>query len=149
MEAGVAEEAPELEFGLVDVLSVTASGALEGIDASGTLADDVGDTAAALVGWADDKRVSAAALSCTSEPAVASCNGAETGVVVTMDSDVVVGSAAAAAVARLPVKVVRDRGMAVHRWPSIVVIENPAGRVALVDMVKMKSDTSRCRQCTG
>ena len=34
-----------------------------------------------------------------------------------------------------------------HRTPLIVVIENPAGRVALVDMMEVKSDTSRCNEC--
>jgi hypothetical protein len=46
---------------------------------------------------------------------------------------------AAAAVASAPVSVVDAFGIAVQRWPSIVVMEKaPAGRFALVDMVKTK-----------
>ena len=33
-----------------------------------------------------------------------------------------------------------------HRTPLIVVIENPAGRFVLVDMIKLKGDTSRCNE---
>ncbi len=42
----------------------------------------------------------------------------------------------AASDAKLPVKVVSDLGTAVHRSPSIEVIENPAGRF---DMAKGKA----------
>lgn len=41
---------------------------------------------------------------------------------------------------------VRDLGTAVHRTPSIEVIENPAGRFAFVDMLKKGSDTSRWKE---
>lgn len=58
------------------------------------------------------------------------------GVVEAMTSVVVVGGCAAAAVAKDPVKVVRERGTAVHLWPSIVVIENPAGRFGLDMMME-------------
>jgi hypothetical protein len=54
---------------------------------------------------------------------------------------------AAAAVASAPVRVVDALGTAVHRWPSIEVMKDPAGRFALVDMVKRKSDGCRCREC--
>ncbi len=54
---------------------------------------------------------------------------------------------AAAAVASAPVSVVEALGTAVHRCPPIEVIENPAGRFALVDMVRMKSDACRCKEC--
>jgi hypothetical protein len=54
---------------------------------------------------------------------------------------------AAAAVASAPVSVVEALGTAVHRWPLIDVMENPAGRFAFVDMVKTKSDACRCREC--
>jgi hypothetical protein len=54
---------------------------------------------------------------------------------------------AAAAVASAPVSVVEALGTAVHRWPSIDVMENPAGRFAFVDMAKTKSDACRCREC--
>lgn len=70
---------------------------------------------------------------CTTE--VARVVGTTTGVVEATTSVVVVGGCAAAAVTRLPVRVVRERGTAVHRWPSMVVIENPAGRFGL-DMMQ-------------
>lgn len=83
-------------------------------------------------------------LDCSTGMAVVA-SGTASGVGVdTTTADVVVGGCAAAAVAKLPVKVVRERGTAVHRWPSIVVMENPAGRFALVDMLRKESDTSRC-----
>lgn len=53
---------------------------------------------------------------------------------------------AAAAVASDPVSVVEARGTAVHRWPFIEVMENPAGRFALFAMVERKSDACRCRK---
>jgi hypothetical protein len=54
---------------------------------------------------------------------------------------------AAADVASAPVSVVEALGTAVQRWPLIEVMENPAGRLAFVDMVKTKSDACRCREC--
>lgn len=53
---------------------------------------------------------------------------------------------AAADAASAPVSVVDALGTAVHRWPSIEVMENPAGRFAFVDMMKRKSDACRCRE---
>jgi hypothetical protein len=54
---------------------------------------------------------------------------------------VVVGGWAAASVATLPMSVVAALGTAVHRWPLIEVMKNPAGRV---DMTRRKKgDTSR------
>lgn len=63
---------------------------------------------------------------------------------VVVDVVEVVLGVAAGNVAKLAGKVVADRGTAVQRRPSIEVKENPAGR----DMMKMKSDTSRCKECT-
>jgi hypothetical protein len=53
---------------------------------------------------------------------------------------------AAADAASAPVSVVDALGTAVHRWPFIEVMENPAGRFAFVDMMKRKSDACRCRE---
>jgi hypothetical protein len=52
--------------------------------------------------------------------------------------EVVVVKAAADA-ASLPVSVVDALGTAVHRWPFIEVMENPAGRFAFVGMMKGKA----------
>lgn len=52
---------------------------------------------------------------------------------------VVVGGCAAACVATAPVSVVEALGTAVHRWPLIEVMKNPAGRVALVDITRRKA----------
>jgi hypothetical protein len=54
---------------------------------------------------------------------------------------------AAADVASAPVSVVEALGMAVHRCPSIEVIENPVGRFVLVGMARMKGDSCRCKEC--
>jgi hypothetical protein len=42
----------------------------------------------------------------------------------------------------LPERVVRDLGTAVHRCPLIEVIENPAGRFGLVDIVRGQRATT-------
>ena len=87
---------------------------------------------AAGVGVVDDK---SAMVFCRTE--VAKVVGTTTGgVVEAMTFVVVVGGCAAAAIAKDPVKVVRERGTAVHRWPSMVVIENPAGRFGLDMMME-------------
>ncbi len=112
---------------------------------AGTLAAEVEGAATRGVVDVVNERIVSAMLDCATELAT-SVEAA--GVVDAMTSDVVVGGCAAAAVAKLPVRVVRDRGTAVHRWPSIVVMKNPAGRFALVDMMEMKGDTSRGRECT-
>ncbi len=52
----------------------------------------------------------------------------------------------AADAASAPVSVVDALGTAVHRWLSIEVMENPAGRFAFVDMMKRNSDACRCRE---
>lgn len=51
-----------------------------------------------------------------------------------------------AAAATVPESVVEARGTAVHCMPPIEVIENPAGRFALVDIVKKKGDASRWKE---
>jgi hypothetical protein len=55
----------------------------------------------------------------------------------------IVASKEEAAAAALPESVMRDLGTAVHRTPFIEVMENPAGRFALVAIIKVKGDTSR------
>lgn len=52
-------------------------------------------------------------------------------------------------VAALPERVVRDLGTAVHRCPLIEVIENPAGRFGLVDIVRGKRATTVAVQWGG
>jgi hypothetical protein len=69
-------------------------------------------------------------------PAVLTTPNVELCVVVLVVLVGLVGGCAAVSVASLPVSVVNDLGTAVHRWPSIVVIKNPAGRFGLVDMMK-------------
>jgi hypothetical protein len=56
---------------------------------------------------------------------------------------------AAADAASAPVSVVDALGTAVHLWPFMEVIENPAGRFAFVDIAKMKSDAWRRREGTN
>lgn len=140
MEAGVAEVTNRaLEIEAVEVL--TAGGATV---SAGMLPAEVEGAATRGVVDVVNERIGSGMLDCATEVAIsADATGAAAGVVDAVTSDVVVGGCAAAAVAKFPVRVVRDRGTAVHRWPSMVVMENPAGRFALVDMMKMKGDTSR------
>lgn len=69
-----------------------------------------------------------------STDAVVSCG--ETSVVDDIDDDATVASNAVVAKEVSPAMVVSDLGTCVHLLPSIVVIVNPAGRFALVDIVK-------------
>jgi hypothetical protein len=113
-----------------EVVAATAAIDVEVANVVGELEITVGATAAA-----DVITLSPAALGDANKPGD-----------VDMDVEVVdvVLGVAAAAVARLAGKVVKDRGTAVHRWPSIEVIENPAGR----DMSRNESDASRYGECT-
>ena len=55
----------------------------------------------------------------------------------------------AVVVAAPPCTVVSVLGTAVHRMPLIEVIENPAGRFALVDMAERKAAPVAANECNG
>lgn len=69
------------------------------------------------------------------------------GAVVASGVVLVVGGCAAACVAKAPVSVVDALGTAVHRWPLIEVMKNPAGRVGLVDMTRRKATPVAMKEC--
>jgi hypothetical protein len=70
------------------------------------------------------------------ETAAVLCAGVLDTVVSIVVLDTVVMFSTDVLVVESPVMVVRDRGTAIHRFPLSVVMRNPAGRFALVDIME-------------